>query len=841
MLAFRYFAGIGTGAALALGYATPSLAQDPHPAPATEAEAPPAAVVDTLAARDEVADVIPPLPPPAVPTGNQPATAIIPPGRYANAAHPDPQLAPEVRPHPTRTPVAGRRRQLPAAAPVATPRTMAAVSSYPAVEQPHLAPNPVPPLFESEAVTVQPASANPPAPAWAMPRARRLAAAQTVTEPPQGLGQPLLALATESDTPPRLALADEWATPAAIATPRPPLTLASAPDVLPERRAEIAPPVAPSLAIALVTVSDRQARPATDELAVATHPLPLRFQAPLPPQPEHLVLRLDSEAPTQRDDELTLAAMTGPLAQDPKTPLRAPRWFAQADHLPSQPTDELGDLLESRLQQPTRALTPLPGDATVEAQAAPLAPPQLTQAVMDGRQSVSSPDLLDPSANPLLFPTAPEEVRVDLTQPITLVEAIALARRNNPEFRTAWLGLERAQAGLRAALAALYPTLETSASITRTDSAQAELSNRRRQDTPQELFQSGDTSTITDSFDGRVELSYNLYDGGRRPAQIREAERAIRFNQLEVERIGEQVRLQTSSAYYGLQESDARVDIEQAAVENAQQTLRDAELLEQAGLGTRFDVLRAQVSLANSNQALTNALSEHRVARRRLVQVLGLGQQVEVTIADDIEPAGAWDLPLEDTIVLAYRNRAELEQQLVQREIDEQQQKATLADLRPQVSIFANYNVLGVFNDGEGLADGYQIGARVRWRFFDGGFARARSDQEALDMEIAEVTFEQRRNQVRFEVEEAYSNLRASDENIKTATVAVQLAEESLRLARLRFQAGVGTQTDVIDAQTELTRARGNLLRAIIGYNSALASLQRAVSNVPDNQLFDLP
>jgi len=68
----------------------------------------------------------------------------------------------------------------------------------------------------------------------------------------------------------------------------------------------------------------------------------------------------------------------------------------------------------------------------------------------------------------------------------------------------------------------------------------------------------------------------------------------------------------------------------------------------------------------------------------------------------------------------------------------------------------------------------------------------------------------------------------------------VVTATESLRLARLRFQAGVGTQTDVINAQRSLTEARGNFLQAIIGYNQSLNQLQRAVSNLPDGKLFQI-
>jgi len=86
-------------------------------------------------------------------------------------------------------------------------------------------------------------------------------------------------------------------------------------------------------------------------------------------------------------------------------------------------------------------------------------------------------------------------------------------------------------------------------------------------------------------------------------------------------------------------------------------------------------------------------------------------------------------------------------------------------------------------------------------------------------------------------VEQGFFNLNSSRENIQTASVALNQATKSLELARLRFNAGVGTQTDVINAQTELSRARGNRLRAIIDYNRGLASLQRAISNFSTNTL----
>jgi OMF family outer membrane factor len=269
--------------------------------------------------------------------------------------------------------------------------------------------------------------------------------------------------------------------------------------------------------------------------------------------------------------------------------------------------------------------------------------------------------------------------------------------------------------------------------------------------------------------------------------------------------------------------------------------LRDAEARERAGVGTRFDVLRARVQLANSEQDLTQSLSQQRIRRRELAQILNITQSVDVSAADEVEIAGLWELSLEESIIQAFQNRAELEQQLVQREINEQQRRAALAALGPQVSLFANYNVIDIFDDDQGLADGYALGARLQWNLYDGGAAKARAAQEEKNIEIAENRFTSQRNQIRTQVEQAYYNLQSNFRNIQTANIALDQAKESLRLARLRFQAGVGTQTEVLDAETELTRAENNRLQAIVRYNRALASMRRSITNLDDPYRSDRP
>ncbi|MEB3828883.1 TolC family protein [Phormidium sp. CCY1219] len=449
------------------------------------------------------------------------------------------------------------------------------------------------------------------------------------------------------------------------------------------------------------------------------------------------------------------------------------------------------------------------------------------------------PDYLTPSSNPLEFPTQPADVEIVGTQPVTLEEALDLAGRNSQELQEALLNLEQSRAALREARATLYPNLDLRSTASVSSTTNVELSNERaRAQFGDNANEQDETST---AIDGTVELSYNLYTSGRRPAQIRVAEAQVRLNELQLEQTAAQLRLDVRDAYYNLQEADDSVRINLSAVESAQQSLQDAQALERAGLGTRFDVLRARVQLADAEQALTQARSQQRIRRRELAEILNVSPVVNLSAAEEVEIEGIWNLSLEESIVLALKNRAELEQLLVQREISEQQRELALANNGPQVSLFANYNVLEVLDDERNLADGYALGGRLQWNLYDGGAARARAAQEEKNIEIAETRFAQLRNQIRLQVEQAFFNLRSNFENIQTANVSVEQAKESLRLARLRFSAGVGTQSDVLDAETELTRAQNNRLQAIVRYNRALAAMERAITNLDGGFLSDVP
>ncbi|MEA5538463.1 TolC family protein [Limnoraphis robusta Tam1] len=522
----------------------------------------------------------------------------------------------------------------------------------------------------------------------------------------------------------------------------------------------------------------------------------------------------------------------------------------------SNPTPNLFELSQMLPQPPGANLPPQIAQETntPTLEVPNLSPPNepYPQPTPSGILETNPPPITFPSSNPLYRPNQPRDVEIQETVPITLPQAVDLARRNNEGIRVFELQVEQNLAALRSAQADLYPTLAYISTLTRSFSAGSDIANSARnreveaRATPEQAISLSRTYGVT-TFENTFQLQYDFDLSGARGARIRAAEEQLRLARLEFERSVEQLRLDVTEAYYNLQEADAEVEIQRAAVRNSQKSLEDAEALERAGVGTRFEVLQARVTLSRVQQDLTNAISNQRTRRRELANILNVSQNVNLIAADAISLAGAWDFTLDESIVLAYQNRAELEQELVNRNLAEQRRINARAAQRPNLTTVANYNVLGILSDNsdpfadQGWADGYSIQLQMRWNFFDGGLAKANARQQEINIAIAEERYSELRNDIRLEVESAFYDLQATFENIGVANLGVEEATEALRLARLRFQAGVGTQLDVINQETDLTRAQNQLLQAIIGYNRSLSRLHRAVSNLPGNNLQDTP
>jgi outer membrane protein TolC len=462
----------------------------------------------------------------------------------------------------------------------------------------------------------------------------------------------------------------------------------------------------------------------------------------------------------------------------------------------------------------------------------------------------------------LLRTKTAKELELAASEPLSLADAIAITEASSCRIRQRELELDQSKLQLKQAKAANKPQLSTnvSAQASGSDTQSNILKGARPGGT---FSQAEETSSFGHqgqlSATGNVRVDLSLIDPAQ-AAQVREAEVRIKQAELAIGQEQEQLRFDVSQDYYNLQKADEQVGIAKKAIETAERSLKDAQALERAGVGTRFSVLQSEVQLANEQQTLENAIGARNKASRQLSKRLGLvlpidpkgaPREIEVQPQDRIQPAGDWTLTLEPSIEAAQRNRAELARTRLNLDIADAQRDRALAATKPTLAFFAQYGLnetLGVSRSeaneqaGFGTSSGgnprvtnqfgqsYAAGVNFRWLFNDGGGAQAAASQRERDRTIAAIAFDSNKGDVHKQVRDAFFDLQSNKKSITTAEKSVQQAEEALRLARLRFQAGVGTQTDVLTQERDLTRALGNRINAIIDYNLAFIAIKRAVS-----------
>ena len=469
--------------------------------------------------------------------------------------------------------------------------------------------------------------------------------------------------------------------------------------------------------------------------------------------------------------------------------------------------------------------------------------PQADPSVIPPAERTLPEDLESLQAPPsLVLPNKTGEVRVRELKPLTRVQVEQLAEVNNPQLKAVESQVKQAKSVLRAAISRWYPTLNLNA-----NGLPQYLSGE------QQTFDSGrselvDPATNLPMQDGRLtnteawsvnfgaQLNWNLIDPGRVPeiAAARDSYERARDAYLIALR---DLRLSATTSYNDLQLRDDKVKIGTQSVKASLVSLRDARARFQAGVATKLEVLEAETQLARDQQLLTDSLNEQFKSRRGLAALLNLPQDVTPTAANPSAVVGIWEPSLQESIISAYAFREELDQYILDISINNSNANEALAAVQPSLSLFNTFStqrLQGETNAEPPVEKGVYgwsfdnaVGLSASWNVFDGGRASAEYRRSKLRAEESEYKFAEERNSIRKEVEDVFYDLSANQQDIRTGSREVLSATESLRLARLRFQAGVTTQREVVDTQRDLTKAQIGYVQAIAAYNNSIAALRR--------------
>ena len=495
------------------------------------------------------------------------------------------------------------------------------------------------------------------------------------------------------------------------------------------------------------------------------------------------------------------------------------------------------------------AAVPLTPTASLDPAPQPL--PLATQ--VKGTRPKSNPTVLAPAATKLepdvlrlgspaslALPTVPNQVSIRALRPLGLGEVENLAEVNNPNLKAIALQVDEAKSNLRAQISAWYPTISLTASSVPglfNGESYNSLPDGTFNNTPSAL-----TTTRLQGAKGGVGINWALINPQRVP-QIAAARDQFEQAKNQYLIALRELRLQAAQAYFQLQLADDQVRIGQESVRASLVSLRDARARFQAGVATKLEVLQAETQLGRDEQLLTNSIASQSIARRSLARLLDLPQTITPTAKEPLRVLGIWTPSLQESIVAAFAFREELDNAILDISVANSNANSARGAVQPFLNIFDNFSaeryatqfssrstLVGKTLDGPGAFQynvNNTVGLNFSWAVFDGGKAMAQSRQYKQKAAENAFKFADQRDTIRFQVEQSFYQLRQHNRDIQTTSREVISARESLRLARLRYQAGVTTQREVVDTQRDLTQAEVAYATALANYNTSLAEMRR--------------
>jgi outer membrane protein TolC len=329
-----------------------------------------------------------------------------------------------------------------------------------------------------------------------------------------------------------------------------------------------------------------------------------------------------------------------------------------------------------------------------------------------------------------------------------------------------------------------------------------------------------------------------VYSGGGTEAQVRSAQQRTEAARAAVSAAVNTTIYQVEEDFLGVLLAAEQIRVHEEALQVLERERDRAQVRRTAGAASDFEVLRAEVAIANARPALIRAQNAYRARQDALRVVLGV--DAGVTDGDtDLDVQGQLAVPpitlaLPDAITAARARRPELQVDARLIAAAREDIKSARAGHKPQVNLVGGYQyrkATYAASLGETL-NGFTLGAQVDWAIFDGKATQARVRQATAREAQAVAAKDELGLQIDLEVRDAHRALGEASQLLASAQKVIEQAQESLRLAQTRLAAGTATQLDVLTAQSALTEARSNLSQAQHDYALGAARLRHAMGSV---------
>ena len=403
--------------------------------------------------------------------------------------------------------------------------------------------------------------------------------------------------------------------------------------------------------------------------------------------------------------------------------------------------------------------------------------------------------------------------------PLTLDQAVAIAEKQAFSVLVQRSAVEKAALGVGVAEAGFIPSIAANVNVNRYDDAT--YSNF------------GGTTVLTNPRDASTvgaSISFPLDINGSLKNRLRSAKDQRRASEETLRARLRDVRLTVRQTYFSVLRAQAAVSVQEQSLEQAKAQRDQARLQFQGDQVAKVDLRRYETQVAQSESDLITAKNSFELAKNSLNQALARPIETPVELVD-ITSLIQVPVSLEDAVATAQTIRPEVRSLRSTIQALESSRRATEASGAPSLSVGGQYQRslgdVGATSQRSSMVGVIQLSipisaaATVRKQV-----QQARQDELQAKIQLSELQLG-----ISADVRAAYTNLKSAQARYSSAQEQVTLAEEVYRISKIRRDAGEGTYVEIIDALTELTRAKNQLNNARYDYLVAYSQLQRAVGS----------
>jgi outer membrane protein TolC len=331
----------------------------------------------------------------------------------------------------------------------------------------------------------------------------------------------------------------------------------------------------------------------------------------------------------------------------------------------------------------------------------------------------------------------------------------------------------------------------------------------------------GDYSYLYSSGTGVPLISFNiskiLYSGGKLKnlIELAKAEQSIALNELEGDR--QELIYKVTEAYYRVLQAEGLKRVSAQALTQIKAHLESSRSLLTEGMIAPIDLNRINSQLSNLEHNLIRAENGYLLTVYNLNSIMGIDLETSLKLENDLayEPC---DISLEEALESARQYRPELEQVSQQKKIMKNMLNIAKSNKGPQI----------MMNMDSGLA-GWKVAIAGEIPIFDGGVNKSKIKQAELSLAQVEQSEKQALQLIEFEVRSLYLKMVEAEKLVKVTEQGIGDSEESFRIAQVKYNEGISTNIEVIDAQSALIEAETNHLNALYDYNTNRAALIKAM------------